>query len=147
MLFPSEDNFLIDDEEQSISPQDIPKLLIKTPQARKRKVNLNDLIEALQKALEVENRRVLRRADERILREIEMPAKKADISILIKNLYTKIKEFFKKRQVVLFSDLLPSQERIDKVYTFIPLLHLENQGKIDLFQEKQFGAIQITEHE
>jgi len=146
MLFPSEQDFLLDDLEKPISPQDIPKLLIKTPQARKRKVGLNDLMEALQKALEVEHRRVLRRADERVIREVEIPTKKVDISILIKNLYAKIKEFFKKHNVVLFSDLLPSQERIDKIYTFIPLLHLESQGKINLFQEKQFGEIQITEN-
>ena len=147
LLFPQEIDILEEDHENNVMhAENIPKLLIKTPQARKRKINLNDLMDALQKALEVENRRHIRRSDERIIREVELPTKKVDISSLIKNLYEKIKEFFKKKPVVTFTDLLPSQEKLDKVYTFIPLLHLENQGKIDLLQERQFGEIRILEH-
>ena len=33
---------------------------------------------------------------------------------------------------------LIQQSKEDKVYTFIPLLHLTTQRKIDLFQQKQF---------
>ncbi|MEK6826739.1 MAG: segregation/condensation protein A [Nanoarchaeota archaeon] len=147
LLFNTEEDLLGDDLDNSRHPQEeIPKLLIKTPQSRKRKINLNDLMEALQKALEVENRRTIRKLGERPIREVEIPIKKIDISILMKNLYTKIKEFFKTHPKVTFTELLPSKEKIDKIYTFIPLLHLENQGKIDLCQEKQFSEIEITEH-
>lgn len=31
----------------------------------------------------------------------------------------------------------------DKVYTFIPLLHLAHQQKVDLEQKEQFGEIDI----
>ena len=70
---------------------------------------------------------------------------KINISSLIKNLYSKLKDFFKKYPKVTFTQLLPSQSKEDKVITFIPLLHLENQGKINLEQEVQFGEITITE--
>ena len=36
----------------------------------------------------------------------------------------------------------PTKE--DKVFTFIPLLHLTNQRKIDLNQENHFGEIEIV---
>ncbi|MFH1592675.1 MAG: segregation/condensation protein A [Candidatus Woesearchaeota archaeon] len=147
LLFQSEEDLLGDDsDERFYSDEKVPKLLVKTPQTRKRKVNLNDLMEALQKALDVENKRGLRRRDERVIREAQIPLNKADISILIKNLYAKIKEFFSKRPIVTFTELTPSGNKIDKIDTFVPLLHLENQGKIDLTQEKQFGEIKVTEH-
>ena len=42
-----------------------------------------------------------------------------------------------------FSKLIPSDSKEDKVYTFIPLLHLENQRKIDMKQFRHFGEINI----
>ncbi|MBI4155159.1 segregation/condensation protein A [Candidatus Woesearchaeota archaeon] len=147
LLFNKEEDLLSDEEDSSefIGEQKIPPLLIKTPQARKRKVNVNDLIEALQKALEVDERRNIRRRDERVLREIELPKQRVDISSLIKNLYIKIKEFFKNNPKVTFTELLPSEKKEDKIYTFIPLLHLASQNKIDLEQQIPFGEIEITE--
>ena len=146
LMFQKDEDLLLDDfEESSQLQKDVPHLLIKTPQARKRKVNLDDLMEALKKALEVEERRHIRRLDERAIREVEIPVKRIDISSLIKNLYSKLKDFFKKYPKVTFTQLLPSQSKEDKVITFIPLLHLENQGKINLEQQEQFGEITITE--
>ena len=43
-----------------------------------------------------------------------------------------------------FSGLLPSDDKLDKVYTFISLLHLKNQKKIDLLQKEHFGEIDIV---
>ena len=42
-----------------------------------------------------------------------------------------------------FSNLVPSDSKMDKVLTFIPLLHLTNQRKVDLEQEKHFGEIEV----
>ncbi|MEK6934787.1 MAG: segregation/condensation protein A [Nanoarchaeota archaeon] len=147
LLFPPEEDLLADEDDTSefIGEEKIPKLLIKTPQARKRKVNLNDLMEALQMALEVDERRKIRKRDERVLREIDLPTKKVDISALIKSLYSRIKEFFKKHPKITFTQLLPSEKKEDKIYTFIPLLHLDSQNKINLNQEKPFSEIEITE--
>src|SRR3989344_6257820 len=67
-LFKSNEGEQLDDfidDDQIREEVKIPKLAIKTPLARKRKVSVNDLIEALQRALEVNKRKVLRRLEER----------------------------------------------------------------------------------
>lgn len=120
-----------------------PKLLVKTPQARKRKVNLNDLMLALQKALEVDNRRRIRKSYETPIREYKLPKKTSNILDLIKNVYNKISILFQKKETITFSELLPSEKKQDKIDTFIPLLHLQNKDKIDLNQEIPFGEIEI----
>ncbi len=120
-----------------------PELTIRTPLLRKRKVNINDLMAALQKALEVNKRKVMRR-----LREeesiVKIPEKKVDISSLIKSIYTKIIEFFRfKKENLTFSKLIPSEKKEDKILTFIPLLYLDNQEKIIISQNEPFGEIFI----
>lgn len=38
---------------------------------------------------------------------------------------------------------MPSQKKEDKIFTFIPLLHLTNQRKVNLEQKEHFGEIEI----
>jgi len=121
-----------------------PPLLPKTPQPRKRKVSVYDLIEALEKALEVENRRppVIRQKV-----KFKVPDKKTDISEVIKDVYDKVQVFYNANGTggkLTFSQLIPSESKEDKVFTFIPLLHLENQRKVDMHQEFHFGEIDIN---
>ena len=42
-----------------------------------------------------------------------------------------------------FSKLTENSSREEKILTFIPLLHLAQQNKIELLQESPFGEIQI----
>ena len=60
-------------------------------------------------------------------------------------MYAKIKAFVynNNQNKLTFSQLVPSQEKEDKVFTLIPLLHLTTQRKIDLDQEEHFGEINI----
>ncbi|MEW6062756.1 MAG: ScpA family protein [Nanoarchaeota archaeon] len=132
------------EEMERIKLLENPRLTIKTPLARRKKVGLKDLMDALQKALEVDKKRTLRR-----LREIEttanlkIPEKKIDITELIKEVYSKIKLFFTKQKELTFTQLVSSDRREDKIYTFLPLLHLDSQQKIILSQSKHFGEIKI----
>ena len=124
--------------------EDIPKNLIpRTPQPRKRKVSIYDLMGALERALEVKRRRVLRSIPPI---NVQIPEKKRDISSVIKEIYGKIKAFFwnNSKSRLTFSKLISSDSREDKIYTFIPLLHLTTQRKIDLFQQQHFGEIDIV---
>ncbi|MFC1730890.1 segregation/condensation protein A [candidate division KSB1 bacterium] len=118
------------------------RLIPKTPQPRARKVSIYDLVEALQQALETKRRRLLR---ERDVPQMEIPEKKIDISVLMKNLYGKVLSFFTSDSgaKLTFSQLIPSERKEDKIMTFIPLLHLCNNRKIDLHQEKPFEEIEI----
>lgn len=122
---------------------EIPSLLVKTPQVRKRQLTLNDLMKALEKALDVEERRKVRQID-RVVAEAQLPEKKIDISELIKTIYDKIIFLFKTKEKITFSELVNSDKSEDKITTFVPLLHLDSQQKIDLRQEKQFGEIDIV---
>lgn len=143
LIFPPEPEEYFDEERPEY---DIPGLAIKTPQARKRKVGVNDLIAALHKALEVNHRRVMRRVAERNFKMPELPEKKIDISRLIRDIYQRIVSFFQKKEPVTFSKLIPSERKEDKIMTFIPLLHLDHQEKINLKQDEHFGEIEILEH-
>lgn len=131
------------DETSKITNLDeITSLIPKTPQPRKRKVSIFDLVEALEMALEVKKRRLLHSIPPL---NLEAPKKKKDITEIIREVYGKIKSFFISalKETLTFSKLLPSQSKEDKVHTFIPLLHLSQQNKIELVQEMPFGEIQI----
>jgi len=142
-LFSKEEEFEEIEDHSYIQDEEIPRLAIKTPQPRKKRVSVNDLINALQKALKVSNRKEIKKQLERNFKPPEVPEKKIDITELIKDIYEKIMNFFKKKESVTFSKLVVSGKREDKILTLIPLLHLDNQEKINLYQEQHFGEIEI----
>src|SRR3989344_873552 len=108
MLFQREEDLLEDEGgyNRGDANYEAPPLLVKTPQQRKRKVNLNDLMEALTEALHVEENRMRRREKERIIRHVEIPIKRFDIGELIKNVFDKIKGWFAKKEKLTFSELV-----------------------------------------
>jgi len=120
-----------------------PHLTIKTPQSRKKRVQIDDLIGALEKALEVNERRLLRTAERDRVPDMHLPEKPRDISEIIKEIYDKIKLVFTKKPSLTFSELVGSDKKQDKIATFVPLLHLTTQEKIDIDQEEHFGEIEI----
>jgi segregation and condensation protein A len=128
-------------EQFKLTPEQL-KLMPRTPQMRKRKVSIYDLMDALQKAMEVKRRRVMRDLPQA---RFEAPKKRKQISVMIYEVFGRIKSFLVsgEKTKTTFSEILPSQERDDKVYTFIPLLHLSNARKIDIEQEIPFGEIEI----
>jgi len=74
-----------------------------------------------------------------------VPERKININSVIRKLYNRISTFFSgnSNKRLTFTQLVPSDSKRDKVLTFIPLLHLTNQRKIDLMQEQHFGEIEI----
>jgi len=76
---------------------------------------------------------------------VKIPEKKRDITEIIRDVYTRIMSFFSinKQKKLTFSQLVPSNTKEDKIYTFIPLLHLTNQRKVNLEQKEHFGEIEI----
>ena len=122
--------------------KDIPALIPRTPQPRKRKISIFDLVNALEKALEVKKRRLIHSIPPL---NLEAPKKKRDITEVIREVYGRIRSFFVRaiNGKLTFSQLLPSESREDKVYTFIPLLHLAQQNKIELEQDSPFGEIRV----
>lgn len=118
------------------------RLIPRTPQPRKRKVSVYDLVSALEKALEVKKRRIIKSMP---TLDVEPPKRTTDIGIVIRQVYNKILDFFlgNDNKSLTFSQLVPSRTKEDKICTFVPLLHLSNNRKIDLDQRQHFGEISI----
>ncbi len=117
-------------------------LIPRNPQPRNRKVSVEDLVSALQRAM-TSKKRILEKMKPV---KFEMPKRHLDIMEVIQDVYHKITYYTNKdkKTDITFTRLLPARaSKEDKVYTFIPLLHLENHHKIELAQTESFGEINI----
>lgn len=128
--------------------EQIPELIPRSPMPRFKKVTLKELMESLNKAITTENRRIKKEIINRnALREtgISLPKKKFSIKNKIQELYNKLFKHFdenKENKKISFTDFV-GKDRDERIIAFSPLLHLENQKKIWLEQEKHFEEIHI----
>ena len=113
------------------------------PIPKKRKVTIEELISSLQKALVVSEKRTFRHKQREVT--IKLKLKKIDLGEKIAILYTRIVDFLKrfKTEEITFSKLVPTKQREDMIWTFIPMVHLANKGKISIRQEEEFGEIYV----
>ncbi len=126
--------------------EEIPELVPRTPLPRFRKVTLQELMEALGKAFNTENRRIRKVAtlkQQELETAIALPRRNINIKDRIREIYSKVKSIFLNRDEKLaFSELLEKHDG-DKVGTFVPLLHLDYQNKVLLEQENHLDEIYI----
>lgn len=118
------------------------QLIPRQPQPRNRKVSIHDLVKALQTAMETK-KKILAKYKPTLF---EMPKRGMDIMGVIRDMYHKITYYSEKEpgKELSFTQLLPAQAgRREKVYSFIPLLHLENQQKIETTQKEAFDEIYV----
>ena len=90
--------------------------------------------------METKKRRIAKQRPQQIV----LPTRNFDIVEVIRDIYARVRSFLQenKNQPLTFSQLLPKHARKqDKVFTFIPLLHLENQQKIETTQTEPFSEI------
>ena len=136
-------------ERIEIDENEIPILYPKTPLPRSKKVTLQELMGALDKAIKTEGRRIQKELSTKIrLRETAtvLPKRRINIHDKMRQVYSRIKGLFKAQKPVQrlrFSELAGNGKE-EKLLTFIPLLHLENQSKLWLDQEKHFEEIWIS---
>jgi segregation and condensation protein A len=146
-LYGQNENKKYELERISIDENELPILVPRTPMARHKKVTLKELMTALNKAIETENRRIKReikgrQAEKSILtvmpRDNFVPLKTRIKSIMgvIKN------NINEKSSHIKFSHLAPSKE--EKLASFVPILHLSTNGKIFLRQPVHFQDIHMT---
>jgi segregation and condensation protein A len=127
---------------------DYGELDINVPLPKKRKVTLQELMTALDAAMVVKKRKENRKKMMRDLKkreEFNLKIKEINISDKIASLLSRLKQALSNISVkkVFFSKLIPSKSREDIVWTFVPLLHLSNNNKVRLRQEKTFGDISV----
>ena len=126
--------------------EQIPELILRTPMPRFKKVTLKELMESLNKAITTENRRIKKVIlNKNALREsgISLPKRKFSMQDKIKKIYNSIVSFLGKDKKNISLTNLVGKEKQKKANSFLPLLHLENQKKVWLEQEKPFEEIQI----
>lgn len=118
------------------------------PLPKTRKVTLDELMSALDSALEVKKRKENRWESRKILEErkkFEIEFKEMKISDRLISLFDTLRKLFHHlgSYSIKFSKLIPSKKRADIIHTFIPLIHLFNKGKVKLSQEECFGEITV----
>ena len=107
-------------------------------------VSLNELLTALKKAYEIKERRVERRR--RVRRDVEFAipiVEQEDITERINKLLSNIQEALIEIDNIEFSRLVNKWGRKEIVESLIPLLHLSQQGRIDLIQKELFKEILV----
>jgi len=128
-------------EAQQIAPLDIsniPSLLPPMERKTVRKVTLDELITALNKAFDFKERKESKRI--RLKGAIEaLIEPEEDIELRIKNTLDGIV----KNNIIKFSQLVPSWHRKEIVESFLPLLYLMQRNNIACEQEEFFKEIFI----
>ncbi len=136
-------------ERIEIDENELPFLIPKTPLPRMRKITLQQLMEALNTAINTETRRIKRELSikrARQLSHVDIPKfRRINIKDRIREFYARILTAVKKESVinkVRYSQLV-GREREHKIACFLPLLHLSNSKKLWLEQEKHLDEIYI----
>ncbi len=121
-----------------------PQLIPRNPQPRNRKVSVHDLVDALQRAMATKKRILVQQKPTAYPFN---PHRKIDILDVIRDVYHKINYYTNKDKntKITYARLLPPKAgKQEKVYTFMPLLHLENEQKIEMEQKEHFDEIVIS---
>lgn len=124
----------------------VPALFPKTPLPRYKKVSLQELMQALEKAISTETRRIRReviRVQQEKSAEIVLPKNSINVKDRIKMVYSKIVETFRTKQDKMSYTDIAGNKKEERIACFLPVLHLDNQQKLFLEQESHFSEIWI----
>ena len=128
--------------------EEIPELIPKSPIPRCKRVSLQELMDSLNKAIATENRRIKKEIVKRnALTEtsFSLPKRKFNIKDKIKEIYDNLFNHFKqneKKQKISFTEFI-GEDKDERIISFSGLLHLDNQKKVWLEQERHFEDFHI----
>ena len=146
-LYGKKDDKRYELERINIDEDELPILTPRTPMARHKKVTLKELMKALDHAINTENRRIKKEIKGR-------QAQKSALTVMPKNNYVPLKVRIKSifgivnnhinqgNSHMKFHHMVESKE--EKLASFVPVLHLSNNGKIFLRQPEHFEDIHMT---
>lgn len=136
----------IEDMDLDVDISDVPDMNVPSKRKPKRKVTLDELTEALGKAFRTKNLRKDRKRKVKKKVHDAVPASgKEGIEERIDNLYGRITQTLNdlKNNRVTFSSLVPDWNREEIVSSFLPLLYLHGDGKVNCEQKEYFGEILV----
>lgn len=147
ILFGKEEKKEIRYERIEIDENDLPVLYPRTPMPRMRKVSLQELMSALNKAVNTENRRIKREIiGKQGMREAEIVLPKAsriNVKDRIRKIYSRLLTMFKVRKAKISYTDLVGKDRDERIAAFLPVLHLDNQQRVFLEQERHLAEIYV----
>ncbi len=140
-----EDEFALEEAPRELIQEEIPQLIVRTNNPRPRKITLQELLSAVEEVISANTQTQLLLPVPKIL-ELQLP--KEDLHELIKKIYILAHELKDENGVLVFSSLLdPNLLNKDKgghlSSRLMPLLHLVNEGKAEMWQENHYGEIKI----
>lgn len=131
----------VEDEAQLRIPEAVPTPPVKRRSVRK--VTLDELKGALEKALDVQERRE-ERQEERRDEDYGVEVEEEDITDRLNSLYSRLKSFLGKgKDAVTFSDIVEDEAREETLNKFVHIMHLETDERVRCMQEEWLGDIEI----
>jgi len=142
-----------EEEKMEEKEEEIPEFLDVKPEMLKlsypikriprRQITLEELIIALKRAMEIEQKKKARRdiLSQRLQKEINL--EEEDIETRIQKVLQKIEDLYFKKSKVEFRDIVEKWERSEIVKNFLPILHLEKNKEIKTEQQDFFKEIWI----
>ncbi|MCD6092589.1 MAG: segregation/condensation protein A [Candidatus Aenigmarchaeota archaeon] len=128
-------------KEEHVPDIDVNVPILDMPVVRrpKKRLTLSNLIDALNKAIEFEEKKKKKKIQ--IHRAVEaLIEPEEDIEVRIRKVFDEIKS----RHIDRFSRLVEHWEKKEIVDKFVPLLHLSNNGSVICEQKEMFGEIYIS---
>ncbi len=137
----------LDDEEiesigNEIDENDVDPIAVSSKRKPIRRITLNELVDSLRRVLATEKRRDLKLKKARGKIKIRTD----DIGLRIEKLYGRITMMINslsRENSVKFSDLVEKWEKENVIDTFMPLIHLDNDNKVECTQKEMFDEIYI----
>jgi len=128
-------------DEAPAAPPNFDAVSLHERRVHHRKVMFEELVFALRRAMRTEHRKEMRDTKGRA----EIRIERVDISKRINELYNRIDQVLAKLKgdEVPFSSVVDAWTRESILKTFVPLMHLDSEKKVDCHQEKPFDEIFI----
>lgn len=134
-------------QEAPIDLSRVPELEVPAKRLPTRRVTLEELVHALEKAFRTQERRELRveRAREHV-EEVVATEERFDITAKINELYARINDVVEQLRsgTLPFSKLVTRWERREIVESLLGILHMSTDGRVLLVQEEPFREIYVT---
>lgn len=139
-----EEEMMQEEETERIEIKDGPDLEVPVKAKPKRRMQLDELKDALEDAVEVKQRRD-ERQERRAQMDQEFEMNEEDITQKLDRLLGSIKNRITtdSKEKVDFDELLDQNDREEKIQKFKHMLHLENDEKVRLIQEEFLGDLHV----
>jgi len=129
--------------EEDTGAEVIPVLELKTRIPPKRMVTLDELLLAMEHVFEDQKKREEKAARIEIPSVINIQLPEFNIEQKMAEVYGRVLEEKDSEGLATFSSILAEKTPLETVLTLLPLLHLVQDRKLTIFQEKFFGEIFI----